>query len=151
MASRTERSSTPPGDTARLYHRLSSYAYVPGELDPRPADHALVRQDFIRNNLPTFPAPFKAYAPGLPRVALPRRWPSPRIGATSVLAGMLAPASNPPDVMQIARILYLSAAVVRFAERADGRRFFFRDISRLRRRTRNLYADHRVACQFGSS
>jgi Nitroreductase family. len=43
-----------------------------------------------------------------------------------VLAGRPAPASNTPDLAQVARLLYLSAAFVRFAERADGRRFFFR-------------------------
>src|SRR6186997_1251531 len=84
MASGTERPSMAPGDTARRYHRLSSYEYVPGELDPKPVDHPLVRQDFVRNHLPTFPAPFKAYPPGLPRVALQRAWPSPEIGATTV-------------------------------------------------------------------
>ena len=126
MASRTERSSARPGDTARLYHRLSSNAYVPAELDPRPASHPLVRQDFVRNDLPTFPAPFKSYPPGLPRVALPRTWSSPEIAASAVVAGRPAPASNTLDLAQIARLLYLSAAFVRFAERTDGRRFFFR-------------------------
>ena len=85
-----------------------------------------MRQDFVRNHLPTFPAPFKAYPPGLPRVALPRAWPSPETAATSVLAGRPAPAPSALDLAQIARLLYLSAAVVRFAERTDGRRFFFR-------------------------
>lgn len=120
------RADTRPGDTARLYHRLSSYEYVPGEPDAVPADHPLVRQDFIPNHLPTFPAPFKMYPPGLPRVALPRARPSPETAATEVLAGRTGPASNVLDLAQIARLLYLSAAVVRFAERDDGRRFFFR-------------------------
>ncbi len=66
------------------------------------------------------------YPPGLPRVALPRAWTSPQIAATSVLAGQAAPASSRLDLAQIARLLYLSAAVVRFVERSDGRRFFFR-------------------------
>ena len=126
MESQAERSSTRPGDTARLYHRLSSYSYVPGDLDPAPAGHPLVRQDFVRNHLPTFPAPFKAYPPGLPRTALPRARPFPQTAATSVLAGRPAPTSNVLDLAHIAGLLYLSAAVVRFVERADGRRFFFR-------------------------
>ncbi|MEO5884988.1 MAG: hypothetical protein ABIQ58_05675 [Candidatus Limnocylindrales bacterium] len=126
MASLTGPLPTTPGDTARLYHRLSSYAYIPGELEATPADHPMIRQDFVRNHLPTFPAPFKAYPPGLPRLALPRTWPSPRAAATSVLAGQLGPSADRLDLAQIARLLYLSAAVVRFVERGDGRRFFFR-------------------------
>ncbi len=43
-----------------------------------------------------------------------------------MLAGRPARAPSALDLAQIARLLYLSAAVVRFAERTDGRRFFFR-------------------------
>jgi hypothetical protein len=126
MAPRTEPSATRPGDTARLYHRLSSYDPAPGELDPAPVDHPLVLQAFATNHLPTFPAPFKAFPPNLPRVPLPRAWPTPSTAATAVLGGRHEPPAGVLDVAQVARLLYLSAAVVRFVERSDGRRFFFR-------------------------
>ena len=115
-----------PGETARMYHELSSYSFGLGDLDPTPADHPLVRRDFVPNDVPTLPAPFKAYAPGLPRIALPRTWTSPETSATRALAGQTALASRRLDVADIARLLYLSAAFVRFAERRDGRRYFFR-------------------------
>jgi hypothetical protein len=115
-----------PGDTARLYHRLSSYVCEPEERDPPPVDHPLVRQDFVRNDVPSYPPAFKAYPPGLSRILLPRLWTSPVTSATDALAGRAVPHSDPPDVAAIARLLYLSAAFVRFAERSDGRRFFFR-------------------------
>lgn len=121
-----EDGPTKPGDTARLYHRLSSYAWAQGDPDPAPADHPLVRQDFVTNDIPTFPAPFKSYAPGLPRLALTRQWTSPEVPATHVLAGKTAGEPRRLDVTDLARLLYLSAAFVRYAERRDGRRFFFR-------------------------
>ena len=56
-----------PGDTARLYDRLSSYRHDP-EIDwPLPIDHPLVRQDFAPNDRPTFPADRKVYRDSLPR------------------------------------------------------------------------------------
>ncbi len=39
-----------PGDTARLYHRLTSYSYVPPGVWPTPVDHPLVLQDFAPND-----------------------------------------------------------------------------------------------------
>jgi hypothetical protein len=47
------------------------------------------------------------------------------MAATAALAGP-SPIPMPLDLAAIARLLYLSAAFVRFAERRDGRRFFFR-------------------------
>ena len=68
-----------PGDTARLYHRLSSYSYVPEIEWPPPIDHPLVRQDFAPNDRPTFPAHRKVYPDGLPSVELPAAWPPVRL------------------------------------------------------------------------
>src|SRR6476646_2917665 len=48
-----------PGDTARLYHRLSSYTYTPPPYDVPPIDHPLVVQDFVPNDLVRLPPPWK--------------------------------------------------------------------------------------------
>jgi hypothetical protein len=124
---------SPAGSTARLYHELTSFSLegISEDSWPVPATHPLVRQDFEANHLPTFPAPFKAYPPGLPRLALTRMWPAPSTPAMEVLAGTRGAlpdrdADRPLHVDDVARLLHLSAAVVRFAERRDGRRFFFR-------------------------
>ena len=63
-----------PGDTARLYHRLSSYSGDPRVEWPTPIDHPLVLQDFAPNDRPTFPAHAKRYPDGLPSVELPAAW-----------------------------------------------------------------------------
>jgi len=114
------------GDAARLYHRLSSYQHVPGIEWPPPIDHPLVRQDFVPNHRPTFPAPRKAYPHGLPSVELPVTWPRVPAPAMEVLAGRHAPFPRPLDLDGLARVLHLSAGVVRVALRRDGRRFLFR-------------------------
>src|SRR4051812_609719 len=108
-----------PGDTARLYHRLTSYEPALPE-DPR------VLKGFRRNVLADFPARCKSYPSGLPIVALPRAWPAEGAAATAVLAGAHAAAPARLDVARLARLLHLSAGVVRLAERRDGRRYGFR-------------------------
>jgi SagB-type dehydrogenase family enzyme len=113
-----------PGDTARLYHRLTSYEL--GREWDAPVDDARVLRDFEPNVLARFPAPCKTYPAGLPVVELPRSWPSEGGLATAVLAGRHAP---PPAILgleRLARLLHLSAGVVRLAERRDGRRYRFR-------------------------
>ena len=76
-----------PGDTARLYHRLSSYSGDPGAEWPTPIDHPLVRQDFAPNHRPTFPAHRKVYPDGLPSVELPATWPPVPAPTIDLLAG----------------------------------------------------------------
>src|SRR3712207_750449 len=113
-----------PGDTARLYHRLTSYGRE-REWDV-PVDDPRVRRDFEPNVHATFPAHCKAYPAGHPVVELPRTWGS---GGGSATAGLAAPRAGPPaalDLAHLARLLRLSAGVVRVAERADGRRYRFR-------------------------
>ena len=119
-----------PGDTARLYHRLTSYSYVPDDewptpAGPAPVDDPLVLQDFVPLDLRRVPAPCKAYPPGLPVHELPRSWPPVDAPAIAVLAG--GHAANPAilDLPGLARLLHLSAGVVRVSERA-GRRWLFR-------------------------
>ena len=113
-----------PGDTARLYHRLTSYSLWDGEW-PQFVDDPRLLQDFEPNVLATFPAPCKAYPAGLPTVAMPREWPASGSSTTAVLAGRHAAAAS-PNLARLARVLHLSSGVVRVAERDDGRRFLFR-------------------------
>jgi hypothetical protein len=114
-----------PGDTARLYHRLTSYE--PGREWTTPIDDPHVRQDFVPNDIERLPAPFKAYPPALPMLQLPRNWPSPEVAATTVLAGQQASRPAVLDLPALARLLYLSAGVVRVAERGvQGRRLLLR-------------------------
>lgn len=115
-----------PGDTARLYHRLSSYQHLPGSDLPLPIDHPLVRQDFAPNHRPTFPAHHKAYPDGLPLVELPAAWPHVGAPTMDLLAGRHTSIARPLDLEGLARLLHLSAGVVRVAVRRDGRRFLFR-------------------------
>lgn len=115
-----------PGDPSRLYHRLSSYQHVPGRDWPLPIDHPLVRQDFVPNHRPTFPAHHKVYPDGLPTVELPAAWSLVRAPTLDVLAGRHTSVAGPLDLEGLARVLHLSAGVVRVAVRRDGRRFLFR-------------------------
>ncbi len=115
-----------PGDTARLYHRLSSYAGAPDDEWPTPIDHPLVRQDFAPNHRPTFPAHRKVYPDSLPTVELPAAWPPVHAPTLDLLAGRHASVARELDLEGLARLLHLSAGVVRVAVRRDGRRFLFR-------------------------
>ena len=115
-----------PGDTARLYHRLSSYSGDPAIEWPTPIDHPLVRQDFAPNDRPTFPAHRKVYPDGLPSVELPAAWAPVHAPTIDLLAGRHASVATPLDLEGLARLLHLSAGVVRVAVRRDGRRFLFR-------------------------
>lgn len=102
-----------PGDTARLYHRLSSYAYWPGDDLPPPIDDPWVLQDFVPYAFERLPPPCKVYPPGLPTIELPRDWPSFDVAATRVLAGRYVAPPASLDLDGLARLLHLSAGVVR--------------------------------------
>jgi SagB-type dehydrogenase family enzyme len=107
-----------PGDTARLYHRLSSFTYVPEAewptpTGPPPIDDPLVLQDFVPYDFERMPPHCKDYPPGLPVVELPREWPRIETPATTVLAGQQAGAPAPLDLPGVARLMHLSAGVVR--------------------------------------
>jgi hypothetical protein len=114
----------PPGDTARLYHRLTSYGPDRDWPPAEPPRHPLLLSGFRTRDLATFTAPCKSYGPGLPTQPLPKTWPEPAATATETLAGRHTPAAL--DRAQLARILFLSAGVVRTSERADGRFYHFR-------------------------
>jgi SagB-type dehydrogenase family enzyme len=113
-----------PGDTARLYHRLS--AFEPTQEGDWRVDDPRVLRGFELNRLATFPAPCKSYRAGLPVVELPRRWPASGASGTAVLAGRHAARAAAVDLPALARVLHLSAGVVRLADRPDGRRYRFR-------------------------
>jgi nitroreductase len=113
-----------PGDTARLYHQLT--AYEPEREWDAPVDDPRVLKDFEPNVRATFPAHCKTYPAGLPTVELPRSWPSAIGLATAVLAGQYTAPPATLDRARLARLLHLSAGVVRLAERKDGRRYRFR-------------------------
>src|SRR4051812_22141900 len=105
------------GDTARLYHRLTSYG-PETDWPATPIEHPLVLQDFVTNDFERWPPAYKAYPDALPVVELPREWPAVAAPATAVLAGHGAPAqAAAPDLPALARLLYLSAGV-RAARRA---------------------------------
>jgi SagB-type dehydrogenase family enzyme len=112
------------GDVVRLFHQLTSCRSVS---DWRaPVEHPLVLRNFEIDVLETFPAPCKTYPAGLPTVKLPRSWRSGNGSATVVLGGRSTPPPGALDLAQLARLLHLSAGVVRTAERTDGRYFRFR-------------------------
>jgi hypothetical protein len=111
------------GDTARTFHRLTSYE--PGREWTDPIDDPRVLQDFKPNDLDRLPPQFKSYAPGLPVTPLPRELPTVPASATAVLAGTVTPTGDGLDRPHLARLLHLSAGVVRAAERR-GRRILFR-------------------------
>jgi SagB-type dehydrogenase family enzyme len=102
-----------PGDTARLYHRLSSYSYWPGEDLPPPVDDPFVVQDFVPLAPVRLPPPCKVYPPWLPTIELPRDWPSVDAPATTVLAGRSVAPPAAVDINGLVRLLHLSAGVVR--------------------------------------
>ena len=88
-----------------------------------PADHTLVLQDFVANDAARWPPQYKRYDVGT-RLPLPTDWDVGGPAAT-VLAGLYA-ASAVRDVTALARLLYLSAGVVRTGKRSGDRVVLFR-------------------------
>jgi nitroreductase len=112
------------GEIVRVYHELTS---VDSRGDWRaPVTDPRVVRGFETDVLETFPAACKAYREELPTVALPRRWDRDAGSATRALAGRCLRPRFTLDLSRLARVLHLSAGVVRLAERDDGRKFMFR-------------------------
>lgn len=107
---------------AGLLHRLTGY--VPEREWDVPADDPRLRHDLEPQDPETMPPPVKAYDAVLPVTRLPRDLPAPGATATSVLAGVPAPARE-LDAAQLGRVLFLGAGVVRTSER-KGRQWMFR-------------------------
>src|SRR6201996_8293488 len=97
--------------TTEALHRLTSYQ--PGRAWDAPLNDPRILQglktnDFERNT------PFvKQYATTLPRVPLPREFPSTPDSVLAVLAGTAHPAATALDLTGLSRLLHLSAGVVR--------------------------------------
>jgi SagB-type dehydrogenase family enzyme len=113
------------GDTARTYHELSSMS--PDRPWDEPIDDPRVVQGFAPNDFDRWPQPAAVYPPDLPTTPLPRELPASTVAATEVLAGR--PASDGGaslDLPALARLLYLSAGVVRVLDRPGRPRMLFR-------------------------
>jgi hypothetical protein len=116
------------GDMARVFHRLTSFEPLhEGTGWPLRdwADDPWILNSFEPNDLDLLPPPVKGYEEGLPVVPLPRELPDPEGGMLAVLGGR-ASADAALDLAQLARLLHLSAGVVRSEERRNGRVVLFR-------------------------
>jgi nitroreductase len=113
-----------PETATALLHRLTSYD---GRRDwaEAPIDHPGVVQDFEPNDVSRLPWFYKRYPDELPRVALPHALPPTSAPAIDVLAGLADVSSRGVDLADLARLLHLSAGVVRTTQRAYGT-FLFR-------------------------
>ena len=96
-------------------HRLTSYE--PAREWDEAVDDPLVVQDLEVNDLDRFPWFTKRYPDRLPRLSLPRELPTTTAPAVAVLAGSADVEPAAVDLHQLARLLHLSAGVVRTMER----------------------------------
>ncbi len=113
-----------PAETAtHLLHRLTSYEGL-ADWDGAARDERLV--DVVPQDPATLPYWWKRYDDGLPRIPLPERLPTTTAPATAVLAGTADVPRAELDLPQLARLLFLSAGVVRIGQRPGGRRIPFR-------------------------
>jgi hypothetical protein len=109
-------------------HRLTSYTwawYEPSREDDDlvwsvPVDDPRVVRAFEPNDLERFPWFFKRYTGSLPRVPLPRELPATSAPAVDVLAGTADVAPAGLDLPNLARMLHLSAGVVRTTEHRNA-------------------------------
>jgi SagB-type dehydrogenase family enzyme len=92
-------------------HRLTSYE--PGRSWDEPIDDPRILQDLVVNDVVRLPWFYKRYDGSLPRTPLPRDLPSTAVPAVAVLAGTAEVADRALDLPQLARLLHLSAGVVR--------------------------------------
>lgn len=107
------------GDLARLFHRLTSLEPVhPGRGWPvRDVEDPWLVTSFEANDMGLLPPLAKEFSLELPLVLLPRELPDPSGSTLAVLAGRRS-ASGALDLAQVARLLHLSAGIVRTEERA---------------------------------
>jgi nitroreductase family protein len=110
------------GDMARLFHRLTSYE--PGREWTDTVPDPWIVTSFEPNDLELLPPPVKEFPAGLPFVPLPRELPTSSHGALATLAGETMKAAT-LDLAQLARLLHLSAGVVRTTTWQGGT-FLFR-------------------------
>jgi SagB-type dehydrogenase family enzyme len=111
------------GDMARLFHRLTSYE-SDREWDDAVDDPWIVAS-FEPSDLATQPPMAKAFPDELSVLELPRALPDPEDGALAVLGGRVQ-STGTLDLAELARLLHLSAGIVRTEERPGGRTVRFR-------------------------
>ncbi len=112
---------------ARLFHRLTSFEPlhegtgwpIRDWVDP------WIVTSFEADDMDVQPPLFKSFPAGLPVVPLPRELPAPD-GSTLAVLGGHASGAAALDLEQLARLLHLSAGVVRTEERSGGRIVPFR-------------------------
>jgi hypothetical protein len=107
-----------PETATQLLHRVTSYDLVT-DWDA-PFEHPQAVRDFVGTDLSTLPYFYKRYPAGLPRVPLVRDLPTTTAPAVAVLAGTAAVSPAALDLPQLARLLHLSAGVVRTSLRSYG-------------------------------
>jgi hypothetical protein len=105
---------SPDETTAQTLHRLTSYETGREWTDPVPDRRIL--QDFEPSDRDRVPWPYKRYDEDLPRRPLAMELPRTTASALSVLAGKARPPVAEVDLDQLARLLFLSAGVVRTAK-----------------------------------
>jgi hypothetical protein len=116
------------GDMARLFHRLTSIEPVregTGWPIRDPVDDPWIVTSFEPSDRDLQPPLFKAFPAGLPVVPLPRELPAPGGSTLAVLGGQAAGAAA-LELAQLARLLHLSAGIVRTEDRSGGRIIPFR-------------------------
>jgi Nitroreductase family len=111
------------GDMARLFHRLTSYE-SDREWDEAVDDPWIVTS-FEPSDLATQPPMAKVFPAGLPVRELPRELPNPPAKTLGVLGGQ-AESTGTLDPDHVARLLHLSAGIVRTEARPGGRTVHFR-------------------------
>lgn len=106
----------------QTFHRLTSYE--PGRDWDEPVDDPRIVQDLEVNDLDRRTWFYKRYAESLPVVPLPRDLPSTSAPAVAVLGGTAGVPERALDLVHLARILHLSAGVVRTSPRPYGTYLF---------------------------
>ena len=99
-------------------HRLNSYE--PGRAWDAPVDDPRILQDLKTNDFERRTPFVKQYPETLPRIPLPREFPSTSDSVLDVLAGTARPAAAELDLTGLSRLLHLSAGVVRTKTFEDG-------------------------------
>lgn len=104
---------------SQTLHRLTSIAeYDEATIWGPPVDDPRVAKGFEPNDLERLPWFYKRYDERLPSLPLPRDLPRTSAPAVGVLAGTAEVTAAPLELGQLARILYLSAGIVRTTERS---------------------------------
>lgn len=103
---------------AEALHRLTSYD--PSRAWDEPVDDPRILQELKTNDRERRTPFVKQYAATLPRIPLPREFPSAPDSVLNVLAGTAHPAATALDLTGLSRLLHLSAGVVRTKTFEDG-------------------------------